>query len=343
VKRIVLALGLLGAVQPALAVKPDVNLSGTFAASLSWYESHTNALDTTDVDLENNGSNFRIGAAAEEAGIRAFMVYERGAENEQLGIEEVREFYAGLDGRLGTLWAGRKATEYRVSGERLDPFYNTSAASLDGQFASEGASFGLSSLTTGYTANTVAYRTPQWGGFSGSVGAYIDDDNNNTTTGDEADFALGLAYANAELWGLEAGVQFLDLNGNVVQQTPVPPAQSTAVRAHASLGQERWSVGLSYERIDVEFEEDPRQHAFASATYQASETLRIAAAAGLVTDTRAPGATDEGAGGTIGLFWNLTRNLEAYTALRYVTLDNFAEEDNATLAGGMKFAFDVDL
>src|SRR5687767_1877762 len=92
VKRVVLAFGLLGAALPASALQPEVNLRGTFALSLSWYEDHTTTIDTTDVDLENNGSNFRIAASAQETGIRAFAVYERGASNDQLGVEDVREF-----------------------------------------------------------------------------------------------------------------------------------------------------------------------------------------------------------------------------------------------------------
>jgi predicted porin len=341
VKKAVLALGLMGAAVPALALQPDVNLSGTFALSLSWYEDHTATLDTTDVDLENNGSNFRIGASAQEAGIRAFAVYERGASNDQLGVEDVREFFGGVSGRLGTLVAGRKATEYRLSGQRLDPFYNTSAASFNGTFAAEGASFGLSNLTNGYTSNTVAYGSPVFGGFTVNAGAYVNNNNNNQGVGDEADFALGIAYANSDWLGLSAGLQYLDINGNVVTSTAA--GESQALRAHASLGRQLWTFGASVEALDVALEEDPRIYGFLSGSYQLYETLRVAATLGQVRDTRDPVVATEGSGGTVGLFWNLTQNLETYAALRYVTLDNAAEQDNATLATGMKFTFDVDL
>jgi len=341
VKRVVLALGLLGAAQPALALKPDVNLSGAFALSLSWYEEHTSTLDTTDVDLENNGSNFRIGASAEEQGIRAFAVYERGASNDQLGVEDVREFFGGVSGRIGTLVAGRKATEYRLSGQRLDPFYNTSAASFNGTFSAEGASFGLSNLTNGYTSNTVAYGSPSFGGFTVNAGTFVNNNSNNQGVGDEADFGLGLGYANAGWLGLAAGVQFLDLNGNVVSGAAA--GESQALRVHASLGDKAWTLGLSAEAVDVELEEDPRLYGFLSASLQLYETLRLAATAGHVRDTRDPVVTTEGTGGSVGLFWNLTSNLETYAALRYVALDNAAGQDSGTVATGMKFTFDVDL
>lgn len=336
-KRVVLAVGLMCTALPALALGPDVNLAGTFAISLSWYEDHTDTLDTTDVDLENNGSNFRISAAAQEVGVRAFAVYERGASNDQLGVEDVREFFGGVSGQLGTLVAGRKATDYRIAGERLDPFYNTSAASFNGLFAAEGASYGLSNLTNGYTSNTVGYTTPVLYGVTGNLAFYVNNNNNQQGVGDELDFGAGVGYANSEWLGLDVGVQFLDINGNVV--TGSPPGESSALRAHVSLGRELWTFGASYEQVDVEFEDNPRQYAFLSASYQLFEALRIAATAGSVNDT----PTSDGAGGTLGLFWDWTKNLNNYWALRFVTLDNAANEDNLTLATGIKFTFDADL
>lgn len=336
-KRVVLATGLLCTALPAAALNPDVNLSGTFALSLSWYEDHTDTLDTTDVDLENNGSNFRISASAQEVGIRAFAVYERGASNDQLGVEDVREFFGGVSGQYGTLVTGRKSTEYRLSGERLDPFYNTSAASFNGLFATEGASYGLSNLTNGYTSNTVAYSSPAAGGFSVNAAGYINNNNNNQGVGDEADFGAGVGYVNSDWLGLDAGVQVLDINGNVV--TGSPTGESQAYRGHVSLGKELWAVGVSYEFIDAEFEPDPRHYAFLSASYQLKEALRIAATAGHVTDT----PTQDGTGGSVGMFWDVTKNLTTYWALRYVELDNAVDQRNATLATGLKFVFDVDL
>jgi hypothetical protein len=334
---------------PALALGPDVNLAGTFAISLSWYEDHSDSLppaDTvTDVDLENNGSNFRISAAAQEVGIRAFAVYERGASNDRTvaegNIEDVREFFGGVSGRLGTLVTGRKATDYRIAGERLDPFYNTSAASFNGRFASEGPSFGLSGLTSGYTSNTVAYTSPVLYGVTGNLGVFVNDRNNNQGTGDEADFAIGAGYANSDWLGLDAGVQALDINGDVVSGSPV--GEATAVRVHASIGKALWTVGLSYEQVDLDLVEDPRQYAFVSASYQLFEALRLAGTVGNVEVDDADFAVTPGTGGSLGMFWDVTKNLNAYWALRYVQLDNAVNEDDATLAAGMKFTFDADL
>lgn len=336
VKRVLLASGLMFAVQPALALEPDVNLSGTFATSLSYYRNDSNVSEIEDVDLENNGSNFRITAAAQDVGIRAFMAYERGASNDQLGVEDVREFYAGVSGTLGTVMYGRKATDYRIAGEKLDPFYNTSVAGFNGQFAAEGASYGLSNLTNGYTSNTIAYRSPLFYGVNFNLAGYVND-NNNQGAGEETDFAAGVGYTNSDWLGLDVGVQALDINGNVV--TGSPAGESTAWRLHANVAQKLWAVGLSYEMVDVDSEADPRLYGFLSGSYQVLEDLRLALTIGSVSDT----PSFDGAGGTLGAFYELTKNLSTYVAARHVALDNGNEDKTTTVAGGIKFIFDVDL
>ena len=344
-KRTILAVGLMSATLPASAAGPDVNLAGTFAISLSWYEQHNDPdIDTTDVDLENNGSNFRITAATQDVGIRAFAVYERGASNDRRGseAEAVREFFGGVSGQYGTLVTGIKATDYRLAGQRLDPFYNTSAATgADGRFASEGASYGLSRLTTGYTPNTVAYTSPVLYGATVNVATFVADNDSDDGVGDEADYAAGVGYANSDLWGLDAGVQVVDFNGsNNIQ--PGPVGEASALRAHVGFGQGLWSVGASYEIIDSEFLDDSSEYAFVAATYQVYEALRVAVTAGTV-DAADDDFVSDGAGGSLGMFWDVTKNLNAYWALRYVALDTDDDETNATLAAGAKFTFDVDL
>ena len=341
-KRMALAAGLVVfAAQPALALDPDVNLSGTFGYSLSWFKNNSTGNEFTDIDTENNGSNFRITAAATEIGLRAFMAYERGASNDQTNVEDVREFFGGVSGKMGTLLYGRKATDYRLAGERLDPFYNTSVAFGytavgNGGFASEGASYGLSNLTNGYTSNTIALRSPVWLGFTLNAAGYVNENRSNTGVGDEPDYALGVGYTNSGWLGLDVGVQALDLNGNVVTNAP---GDSNAYRLHASVGEKLWAVGASFEFVDVKAEADPRQYAFVSASYQVLEDLRLALAAGSISDS--PGF--DGNGGTFGAFYDLTKNLGTYAALRYVALDNGTENKTTTAAAGVKFVFDVDL
>lgn len=342
-KRVLIASGLvLAAAQPALALEPEVNLSGTFGLSLSYFNSNPNTpgvVSTTDVDLENNASNFRISAAAQEGGIRAFMAYERGASNDQLGLEDVREFFGGLSGSLGTLFYGRKSTDYKLAGVRLDPFYDTSVAGFNGGFAREGASYGLSNLTNGFTPNTISYRSPvAFGGLSINGAAYINENNNVTGTGDDADYGIGIGYSHSDWLGLDVGVQVLDLNAASGTLVAGSPGESTAIRAHGSLGEKLWAVGASFESVDVQLEPNPRQYAFASATYQVSEAWRLALAYGNTKDT-----PFDGNGVTAGGFHDLTKNLSTYAAVKYVALDNVTDTKNITAAVGVKFVFDTEL
>jgi predicted porin len=345
VKRVALAAGLGLVAAPALALDPEVNLGGTFGYSLSWFSNDGTGGEFTDVDTENNGSNFRISASAQERGLRAFIAYERGASNDRneqqgTGIEDVREFFGGVSGKMGTVLYGRKATDYRLAGERLDPFYNTSVAFGYGSvgtggFASEGASYGLSNLTNGYTSNTIALRSPVWAGFTLNGAAFVNENRSNQGVGDEPDIGAGVGYTNSSWLGLDVGLQALDLNGNVVANAP---GRSSAWRLHASIGEKLWALGLSYERVDVESEPDPRHYGFFSATYQALEDLRLALTAGSIS-----GSPFDGTGLSLGLFYDLTRNLGTYVAARYVSLSEGTENQTATLAGGVKFVFDVDL
>lgn len=340
VKRSLTLIALLSLSAPAMALDPEVNLSGTFGLSLSYFNSNNDAPgSTTDVDVENNASNFRISAAAQEGGINAFIAYERGASNDQLGVEDVREFFGGISGSLGTLLYGRKATDYRIAGQRLDPFFNTSMAGFNGGFASEGASYGLSNLTNGFTPNTVSFRTPVAGGFSGNVAGYFNENDNVTSTGDRTDLGVGVSYANSELMGLEVGLQYLGLNDSSVRPVTNSPGESQAYRLHASLGEKLWAVGLSYEIVDVDAEVNPRGYAFLSGTYQIAEKWRLAATVGNVVDS----PTADGTGVTFGAFNDLTRNFTYYVAGRYVALDDAANTNNATIAAGVKFAFETDL
>lgn len=335
-KRLALAGALLAAAAPAAALDPEVNLSGNFALSLSHDQNRSRVARTTDVDVENNGSNFRLAAAATEAGVRAFMAYERGASNDQVGVEDVREFFGGASGRYGMLLFGRKATDYRLAGERIDPFYDTSVAGFNGLFASEGTSYGLSNLTNGYASNTLLARTPTADGFSGNVAAYVND-NNSQGAGDKADYALGAGYTNPAWLDLDVGVQTLDLNGHVV--APSPAGNSTAVRLHGSIGGRLWALGASIERIDAVVEDDPRKYYFVAGSWQVLPALRLAAALGGVKDS----PSHDGVGGTIGGFYDLTRHLGTYVAVRHVGLTNGNDDKTTTLAAGVTFRFDVDL
>ncbi|MBI2384189.1 MAG: porin [Gammaproteobacteria bacterium] len=320
---------LAAASAPAAALETDVVLSGMFGASLSQFDSDATG---SDVDVENNASRFGIFASTEEGPIKAFLHYDRAASNDGAGREDVREFFAGVTGAWGTATVGRRSTDYRLAGLRVDPFYDTSLAGSFGAFASEGASYGLSELTNNFFAdNSLAYESPAFMGFTGNVAAYIN--NNSEVAGDEHDFGLGVGYANAD-WGLTGGVQYLDVGGPVVNGIPAGTTGS-AVRLHGTFAWQAFSFGASVEQVDIDGEADARQYGFVSATYQLNEKIRLAAAVGSVNNT-----VYEGTGVTVGAFYEVFKNLNVYAGGRGVSLDT---DDTTTFATGVSYAFDVDL
>lgn len=350
------------AATPALAVETDVGLGGVFAYSVSQHDGDSTGKDT---DAENNGSFLRVDASASDTdrGIKAFVVYERGfdrfnsasANNEQ--DDFVREFYAGVSGRYGTLSYGRMSTFYKQAGQKIDPFYDTSIAGFNGQFSNEGAGYGLSNLTNAFTSNTVAYQAPTLvPGLTLRGSVYLNDNGEAQAVGganDDDDFGVGAAYENADL-GFAVGVEYLDINSVVTPTAGATantifgvnkPVTSEAVRVYGGYKIEKLSLGASFEQIDVEDEADPRQYMMLSATYALLPDIRVAATYGLLKDVVPNAAANpngiDGDGFAVGAFYDIIENLTGYVAARSVSLD--AGDDISTVAAGLSYAFGTDL
>ena len=319
---------------PAQAVETDVVLSGTFAGSVSYSDSDTVG---SDLDVDNNGSNIGLFASAQEQGIRAFVNYERGFDRyspTSTNTEDrdfVREFFGGVThADYGTLSLGRMSTAYKRAGMRVDPFYDTSLSGFNGLLSNEGASFGLSNLTNGFTSNTLAYASPAFGNWSGNAALYANDNGSNQGD-DDNDFGVGGTYEDLD-GGWQAGAQYLDVNGNVVFGFPVPGGQ--ALRVHGSYGVETWSLGASAEIVDIDGG-DKREYLFLSGTYQWSEKIQLAAAVGSTKDTPFDGEAI-----TAGAFYEVFKNFNTYAGVRFATLD---AEDTLAIATGLRYSFEVDL
>ncbi len=322
----------LFAASTASAIETDVVLSGSFAASVSYFSPDPGS---SDFALKNNASQIGIFASAQQQGYRGFINYERGFDRFSATSTNtddrdfVREFFGGIShASYGTLSIGRQSSAYKLSGRRLDPFYDTSLAGFNGQFFNEGASFGLSNLTNGFTSSTASYTSPViFEGISVNGAYYFKDGN------DSNDFGLGGSYENVG-YDLTAGIQYVRSEGQVVYGFPAPGGN--AVRAHAGWGGlADWNFGVSLEYVDIEGVEDGRKYGFASATYQLTPELKLAAAIGDTADT-----PFDGQGATLGAFYTFFKDLTVYTGGRYVTLDAV---DSFTLATGISYTFDVDL
>lgn len=191
-KSIISAAALAAFAVPAQAVETDVYLSGNIAFSASHHSAESG--DTSAV--KNNASRIGLYASAEQDGVRAFVVYERGFDgyNPNINSEDnqdvVRAFFGGVAGSYGTLIYGRAKSDYRLTGEAVDPFYNTSVIGFTGGFARGGANYGLSNLSNGFSDNALIYRSNDYSGLRFNTAVYVNDSTGNDPN-DKHDYGAG--------------------------------------------------------------------------------------------------------------------------------------------------------
>jgi len=320
---------------PAMATENKVRLDGLFAYSLSHFDADATG---DDLDAESNGSNLGLSVSTSAAGLTAFATYRRGFDRFNDGSantedeDYVREFFGGVEGAFGRVSYGRQSTAYKQAAQRVDPFYDTSAAGFNGLFANEGSSYGLSNLSNGFTSNSLRYDSPAFSGLSGHVSGFIND-NGEAEGNDGDDFGAGLSWNPGES-GLSLGLEYLKAEGPVVFGFPAPGGE--ALRAYGAYQWQGWNFGASYEHIDIDGISDPRQYSFASLSYGLTPKLRLAAAYGHAQDT-----PFDGDGYTVGGFYTLMPQLTGYVAARQVSLDS--GNDTTTIATGLAYRFGLAL
>jgi len=222
----------------------------------------------------NNAS--RLGLRAEVSG-RELTIFADLQAGMNVGAEEdggaftQRYYLAGIRGDFGTATFGRHSTAYKMAGLRLDPFYDTSTLSAAGGVPSTGlfagASFGLSNLTNGWADRTLAYTSPSLRGVTGNAAVYLDTDSDHA-------YGLGLRYRGR---GFQGGLQYYDAGEG--RTWPQAAGTDDALRGHLSYRGGSWSVGVSYEHLEVESGE-AQEFFFAAATIDATPELTLAAAVG---------------------------------------------------------------
>lgn len=345
------ALMLSAVAVPAQALETELNLNTYLAGSLRYLESD---FETGEDQFEgtNNASRLSLKGSVKNDYARLFGVYDRGLRDDKAGIEPERQIYLGLDTAYGQLLAGKKASEYRLSGERLDPFYDTSVAGFDGRALSEGASYGLSNLSNGYSRNMVSYSTPNlYDQLRVNAAVFLNDKD---APNDEMDYSAGGSLTVPGLVeGTQAtvGAQYLkiknvaafvagDAGRNELLAVAGSPGASTSYRAYAAYTAPQYSVGFSFENVDVASEPDARRYYYLAGTYALSETLRLAGSFGYL-DFK-PGSPElSGQGYSLGLFRKMNANTNAYLAARQVSLDTGG--DSSSIAVGLSISFDVKL
>lgn len=295
----------------------------------------------------NNASRASVGFSAPYLGLNLFGLIEAGEKNKQMGIDALRQAYVGLNSGLGTVVVGKKASDFRLSGEALDPFYDTSITGFNGFESREGAGYGLSNLTNGFSHNTVAYASPElFGGLRLNAAVYVSGEE---APNDELDYGAGAEYATAGFGDdhqLKAGVQYLKIENpaSFVVGSPArnglltvagSPGVSDNYRLYGSYTAGALNLGASYESIDVAAEPEARAYYFLSGTYELTEATQLAASYGWL-DFAAGSPRLSGDGYSVGVFHKLAPNLSGYAGLRQVSLD--AAGRTTTAAVGLSYS-----
>ena len=345
-----LAVSLLAvAAGSAQAAAPEVNFNATLAGSVRLLDSDFEFGDD-NIKPVNNASSVSLGFKAPYAGVMVFGLAEAGEKNKELGIDALRQAFVGVETGIGQFLVGKKASEYRLSGEKLDPFYDTSVVGFNGREAREGASYGLSNLTNGFSHNTVGYLSPALlGGLRLNAAAYVSSED---APNDEIDYGVGAEYALpgfADGHSLSAGVQYLKIEnpasnvaGNPSRNGLVTvggsPGVSDSYRVYGSYAAGSVVLSGSYENVDVAAEADARAYYYLSGTWALCDKTQIAASYGWL-DFAAGSPALSGEGYSLGVFHELASNLKGYAAARQVSLD--VPGDTATIAVGLSYSIDA--
>jgi len=153
-----------------------------------------------------------------------------------------RNTFVGLAGGFGTVIAGIHDTPYKVSTGRLDSFvatlgdYNTLLGAGTGNAAS--STFDLR------TGNTIAYLSPNFGGFDVKAAYVMTGDNNFTATNDPSSaYSLAATYANGPLLVIGAYEKH-NLDGGVASTSGGAVILGGAVAADTE--RDAWKVGAGY-------------------------------------------------------------------------------------------------
>ncbi len=335
----------LAALSAPLAAQAEGKIYGVFHVSANQIDSTQAAGDrnaATDEQGARFGSQVQDGQSADNNGSRLgfqgekgqfFFAVELGLDVDQSngaanGLASTRHAFVGFNSGYGTVTFGRINTAYKLAGQRIDPFYDTAAANYVGGFAPEGASYGLSNLINGWTDNSVAYLSPEVAGLTINAGAHLQELND-----EDHDYSIGLDYRMGDL---TAGIQYLMVGADAANGVIAGAGSvvDTAAQVTAHYAGKGWTVGGSYEFVELRNVNDERGYAYLAGTYDLGEDLTLAASVGQVDQ-----GAGEGIGATLGAFVNLMEDFQLYGLYSYADLDN--DTENNTLSFGVKYGFEI--
>ncbi len=331
----ILTISCLTAISSPLYADFNNTLYGDFRFSAGYID--RNITGTDGLTANNNASRIGLKGSVGGSDLKAIYHFQAGAKNDGAGAGAAagnnsaftaRFYFAGLkSATYGSLIYGRHSTAYKMSGLRVDPFYDTSAGLGNG-----GATYGLSGMTNGFSNNAIAYISPTfYGGFSANAAIYIDDTETN-----RHDTNFGMQYAAD---GITAGVQHV-IVGNGSKTSNSSGIGNTAgidssTRLYAGYKTDVWSLTGSYEfQIADELSGPDINHLYVAGTYKIEENTKLAVSVGHVDE-----GAFEGVGWQAGIFYNILPKTEVYALYSGTYLDDNARSDSNAVIVGVSHKF----
>ena len=310
-------------------------LYGDFRFSAGYID--RNSTKSDGLSANNNASRIGIKGSVGNSNLKAIYHLQAGAKNDGAGAGAAagnnsaftaRFYFAGLKSAdYGSIIYGRHSTAYKMSGLRVDPFYDTSAGLGNG-----GATYGLSGMTNGFTNNAIAYISPTiLGGLSANAAIYIDDSDSN-----KHDTNFGLQYAAD---GITAGVQQLIIGNGSKTSNSTGIANTagveSATRVYGGYKTKDWSLTGSYEFQIAKASNAPDiNHLYVAGTYNVMEKTKLAVSVGHVDD-----GPFEGVGWQTGIFYKILPKTEVYALYSGTYLEDDFKNDAHVFTVGVSHKF----
>jgi hypothetical protein len=312
-KKIVLCAAITALCTAPVAAIAEANFYGQLRISLDSVDADVTGPAANDgLTVTDNVSVFGFKAVSEGDGIKAFIHLQAGAraDADADGRAFTQRFYfGGLKGDFGKVVYGRLTNAYKMPGFKIDPFYNHSSVNVKGKVTGGAGTYGLSPANNGFTNNSLEYTTPSLGAVKINVGLYIDDANT-----DEHGTIIGGTFKSG---AINAGIQIAS-NGAVVT-IPNIAANGSAMRLHGGYKADGWSVGGSFEQVDMTAIADAT-YIYLTGSYNVSAKTKAALSVGSVSSDINSGAAD-GTGVTAGFFQTVAPKTQVFASMSMVSLD----------------------
>lgn len=327
----------------ASAAEGEARLYGDFRYALIHSDSEGAPSDT---DLAGTNGHAGVSLMLREGSYSATLVYERTLANDDslAQLDSVRQSYLQVGTPYGTVVYGRAPTAYKISGEKLDPFFNTGIGTISGAgFADApapvlGPNYGLSALTSdtvgnGFINNQIAYVSPTLHGVTLNGAVFISEAAGDA---EDHDFGVGAEWNHQQI---TAGVQYLKIENTLATQADANfnaglPVPTEAVRLYGGYKTENWGVSGSWEPLNLKDGGVDRDYYYGAGWLRVMPKTTVAVAYG-----KTEGTPFEGDSLSLGVFHTLFSALEVYGAARHTDRDSGVS--SADYVAGINFGFSL--